>query len=99
MKQCFWKEHKEREHLKDVICGMETLKFILYGKYMYLYTVSIWNNHFYTGTYFSVHNCLTVIINPKVAISNMSNDKSHKTEHCAIFNVSLIHFLYTFVIG
>lgn len=38
---------------------------------------------------FSVHNCLTVIINPKVAISNMSNDKSYTTEHCAIFNVSL----------
>lgn len=51
MKQCFWNEHKEREHLKDVTCEMETLKFILYGKYMYLYTGSIWNNHFYTGIY------------------------------------------------
>lgn len=35
----------------------------------------------------------------EVAISNMSNDKSYTTEHCAIFNVSLSHFLYTFVIG
>lgn len=34
----------------------------------------------------------------EVAISNMSNDKSFTTEHCAIFNVSLSHFLYTFVI-
>lgn len=35
----------------------------------------------------------------EVAISNMSNDKSFTTEHCAIFNVSLSHFLYKFVIG
>lgn len=35
----------------------------------------------------------------EVAISNMSNDKSFTTEPCAIFNLSLSHFLYTFVIG
>lgn len=56
-----------------------------------------------TIIFIPVHIFLSIIVSlwliQKFAISNMSNDKSHKTEHCAIFNVSLIHFLYTFVIG
>lgn len=74
---------------------MGIFKFILYGKYLY----SIWNKYFYIGIYFFVYNCFIVIINLKVVIFNMLNDKLYKIEYCVIFNVSLIYFLYIFVIG